>query len=416
MNKNYWKFWTASTVTNLGDGVAAVAYPWLATLLTRDPFLISMVAAATRLPWLLLSLPAGVIIDRTQRKQLIVGADMFRFVLTLAVVGFVTTIDALNTDGEGTGTQLAILCLAAFLLGSAEVLRDNAAQTLLPSIVSAKDLPRANGWMWSAENVTNNFIGPPLAGLLIALALPLPFLLDAATFLLALILLASLAIAKRENIVSDPPLNAFKAGFLWLWQRPPLRDLAIVLGLMNATFIATHTVMILYAQELLLLNAAEYGILLTGAAVGSVLGGLAAGPIIDRLGQRLPLILAVALMVVDSLIVYWAGSAVLVWLAIFASGFAAVVWNVVTVSLRQRVIPDDLLGRVNSVYRFFGWGMLPIGALAGGALVSLVEPGFGREFALRLPFIIAAISYALMLMFVAVRISKSALEALEVKP
>ena len=409
MNRNYWKFFSASAVTNLGDGVATVAYPWLATLITRDPFLISLVVVATRLPWLLFALPAGVIIDRYNRKRLIIGADIFRFLLTLVVVFVAMSMDT----SINVSIHLPLLCGAAFLLGIAEVLRDNAAQTLLPSIVPASQLPKANGWMWAAENITNSFIGPPLAGLLLAVALPLPFLLDAVTFGLAVLLVSGVMIAPRIKVAPEKPLHAMKSGFAWLWRRRALRDLAIVLGLMNAAYLAGFTVLVLLAQEVLQLDATAYGLLLTGGAVGAVIGGVIAGWVTDKLGQRATLLAAVFVMFLADVAIAVTHSTGIVWAVTAASGLAAILWNVVTVSLRQRVIPDHLLGRVNSVYRFFGWGMMPVGALIGGAVVAALEGSLGREAALRVPFLLAAMINLAIFAYLFATLTQKSLSALE---
>jgi hypothetical protein len=185
-NRDFRLLFSASAISNLGDGISALAFPWLATLITRDPVLIGAVAAAARLPWLLFSIPAGVVVDRADRRRLMVRADLVRAVLTVGVLGLIAQAGPPLPDGapEAPSAALALAALA-FLIATAEVLRDNAAQTVLPAIVASGDLERANGQMWSAERVLNTLIGPPLAGLLIALAVPLPFAVDAVTFALA---------------------------------------------------------------------------------------------------------------------------------------------------------------------------------------------------------------------------------------
>ena len=142
-NRNYRLLFAAGALTNLGDGMVALALPWLATMLTRDPVAIAAVAAAGRLPWLIFAVPAGVIVDRTDRRKLIARADLLR----AALVGAILVL-ALSGPSSAAVWLLAGL---AFLLGAAEVLRDNAAQTMLPSIVRHDDLEAANGQLWSAE-------------------------------------------------------------------------------------------------------------------------------------------------------------------------------------------------------------------------------------------------------------------------
>src|SRR5918996_1659971 len=188
LGASYWKLWTASVISNLGDGVSIIAYPWLASALTRNPLHIAAVAVATRLPWLLFALPAGVITDRVDRRRLVAWMDVFRFLFTfgIAVIVFLIQSDlsspeaiegGLATPPESAGLLLALVYLAALLLGTAEVFRDNSAQTLLPSIVAKENLEKANGRMWGAEMVMNSFVGPPLGGILLAVAFSLPFFL-----------------------------------------------------------------------------------------------------------------------------------------------------------------------------------------------------------------------------------------------
>ena len=179
-------------MSNLGDGVGLIAYPWLASAVTRDPLLVALVMVAQRLPWLVFTLPAGVITDRVDRRKAMVAMDLCRFALTLAVAFAVLGKQGALPDpddlGSVTGTQTGlylIVLLATLLLGMAEVLRDNSAQTILPAIVDTSQLEKANGRMWSAESVANLFIGPPLGSLLLAVAFSLPFFLDAASFFVA---------------------------------------------------------------------------------------------------------------------------------------------------------------------------------------------------------------------------------------
>ena len=193
LGSSYWKLWTASVVSNLGDGVSVIAYPWLASALTRDPIHIAAVAVVTRLPWLLFALPAGVITDRVDRRRLVAWMDVSRFLFTLGIAAAVLVTQAdLSPPADiasgaaeppgSAGLLLVLVYLAAFLLGTAEVLRDNSAQTLLPSIVEKDNLEKANGRMWGAEMVMNSFVGPPLAGILLAVSFALPFFVDAASF------------------------------------------------------------------------------------------------------------------------------------------------------------------------------------------------------------------------------------------
>ncbi len=407
LGPNYWRLWLASVVSNLGDGVSMIAYPWLASAVTRNPVHIAAVAVVTRLPWLLFSLPAGVITDRVDRRRLAAWMDVIRFAATAGVAAAVLAVESqlsspdLIASGsaippESAGLLLGAIYLAALLLGTAEVLRDNAAQTLMPAIVDKEQLEKANGRLWGAEMVMNSFVGPPLAGILLSVAFSLPFFIDAGSFAVAAALVFMISgqfkppRSEGEHGARPSFWGELKEGVTWLWRHPLFRPMAIALGVLNGTSMMALATFVLFAQEVLDLDATRFGLLTTGVALGGVLGSVVAHRVSAALGQGASLFVSIVVMSVglgisgltSSFWVFWAMGAI-------TSGMA-VVWNVITVSLRQTLIPDRILGRVNSVYRFIGWGMMPIGSLLGGLLVAITEPGLGREWALRTPFVVAA--------------------------
>jgi MFS family permease len=403
LGANYHKLLSASTVSNLGDGLAVIAYPWLASAITRNPMLIALVAVVQRLPWLLFSLPVGVVTDRYDRRLLMVGANAVRAVLTLAVAAVVlarqgslpapdAVADAVVAASTDTALYLVIL-LATLLLGIGEVLYDNSAQTFMPSIVHPDNLEKANGRLWSVEQVANTFAGPPLAAFLIAVAFSLPFFVNAATFAVSAILIASI---RAQRPPSDTPprertgwRQELRDGVRWLWRHELLRTLAIVLGLLNLLGTTATATFVLFGQEVLGTSPTQFAILGTSGAVGGIVGGWTASAVARRIGAGPALATTLlgggALMVAIGLMNWWPA----VWLLLALYMYTAVLWNVITVSFRQSVIPDELLGRVNSVYRFFAWGMMPIGAALGGLLVVAGESIWSREVAQRLPWFVA---------------------------
>lgn len=397
-NRNYRLLFSASAVSNLGDGISALAFPWLASLLTRDPFLIAAVAAAGRMPWLLFSAPAGVMIDRMDRQRIMVWSDVVRAGLTCVVVLLILSVDQFNANAPA-GAVWALAGLA-FLLGMAEVLRDNAAQTALPSLVAKSDLEAANGQIWSVEQVIGSFIGPPLAGVLIALSVPSPFVFDALSFAVAAGLVALITFpASAPRAVVQSAWADLREGAAWLWQHKTILRLALLLGCINAVGSGYATVTILYAQEVLGLSSAGYGLLMMAGAAGGVAGGLVGPRLVRRYGAQRLFIGTQVLFLVDPLAMWLTSSVVVVGFGMFTIMFAAVTYNVITVSYRQRAIPDAILGRVNSLFRLFGWGAIPLGMLAFGMLVSAVEGPMGREAALRLPYAIGAALYVCTLAY-----------------
>ena len=426
LGASYWKLWSATTVSNLGDGIVSIAYPWLASAVTRSPLLIALSAVVSRLPWLIFTLHAGVITDRFNRKRIIVAMDSARGLLTIAVGFFVylerDSLPSLNeltslTDLETNYTLYSVILITAFLFGLAEVLRDNSAQTLMPAVVEDKDLEKANGRMWSAESLTNSFIGPPLGSFIIAIAIFLPFFVDAVTFFIAAALIASMkpTVKSFAPEAKSEPINfkaEIKEGFSWLWSHTLLRPMAIILGLINGIAALTGAVFILFAQEVLDTTVFIFAVLGTAAAVGGILGGLLGPKVSEKIGSGRSLALALFAMPLCTLLIGFTSQWQVVWLLVAVSTFTGVLWNVVTVSLRQSLIPSNLLGRVNSVYRFFAWGTIPIGTLLGGGLVAALEGPFGREMAFRsVYFVGAALGFVLFLYAIRVLTTKAIDEA-----
>lgn len=423
LGKNYWKLWTSSVVSNFGDGTSLIAYPWLASALTRDPFQIALIAVVQRIPWLVFSLPAGVITDRVDRRKLIAWMDVTRFGLTIIVAFVVLGISGdLATPGEiaaGTGSPpanagwyLVMLYVATLGFGIAEVFRDNAAQTVMPSIVDHTLLEKANGRLWGAEMVMNSFVGPPLGGVFIAIAFSLPFFLDAATFGLAALLIFTISGSFAPNGAVER--RSFKEelteGVKWLWNHRLLRSMGVILGLMNGLLMVALSTYVLFVQEILGLSAGSFGLLMTSGALGGVLGSLTASSVSSRIGQGASLFTTLMVSAVTLAITGFTSNAFVVWAMFAITSYVGVLWNVITVALRQTIIPDRLLGRVNSVYRFFAWGMMPIGGIVGGLLVAGTDMLATRELALRVPFLFSAAVYLMLYFFSLPRLNTRRIE------
>jgi MFS family permease len=447
LGADYWRLWFASVISNLGDGISAIAFPWLASAVTRNGFLIALIAVAQRLPWLVFTLPAGVITDRVDRRKIMVSMDIVRaavvMVVAFAILGASGGLPDPDTLASGIDistntTVYLVLLVAALALGVAEVLRDNAAQTFLPAIVEPENLEKANGNLWGAEMVMNSFAGPPLGSILIGVAFALPFFVDAGTFAVAaglVFLISGQFRAKRAPGAEANGKVAWRAemkeGFDWLWHHPLLRPLAITLGFLNGLGMMLFSTFVLFAQEDLDLGtgllsgvlspiaetfgfesvaALTFAILMMAGAVGGVLGSVYASRISKAIGSGPSLWLTMGASIVTSVVTGIATRWWVAFLMMALSTLTAMLWNVITVSLRQTIIPDELLGRVNSVYRFFGWGMMPIGSAIGGIVVVVAETFTSRGMALRWPFFVVAAGYALLFLYAAPRLTTEAIE------
>ncbi len=265
----------------------------------------------------------------------------------------------------------------------------------------------------------NSFVGPPLGSLLLGILAYLPFLFDSATFfisaaLISLIVTSAIPSRDVENSKTSIDKRSFRdeirEGFSWLWKHELLRPMAIILGAMNLVGSITAATFILFAQEILGTSALEFALLGTAGAIGGTLGGIFGPKISTRIGSGPSLYITLLATPLLSLVIGITSNWYLVWLVIAITTVAAVLWNVITVSLRQSIIPANLLGRVNSVYRFFAWGSIPIGTLLGGAVVDLIELSGNRELALRAPYLLSALLGLLIFLFAAPKLTTERIE------
>jgi MFS family permease len=420
LGSSYRRLFGASTISNLGDGIGTVAYPWLASAVTRNPLLIAVIFVVQRTPWLLFTLPAGVITDRHDRRTLMVTANAGRAALTLFVAlavlwrsGKLPSPDELDQIVDTDVILYLCVVAATLLLGIGEVLYDNTVQTFMPSIVRSENLQRANGRLWAAEQATNQFAGPPLGAVLLAAGFAVPFFVDAATFAASAALIFAIVATPRSTPPAErrPWKQEMREGIGWLWHHDLLRPMALILGLMNGTGYITVSIFVLYVQEVLGASTTGFAAIMMAGAVGAMLGGWSAAAVSGWLGSGPSLWVALAGGAAVELVIGLVSNAPAVAVMAATQGFTVVLWNVVTVSLRQTIIPDHLLGRVNSVYRFFAWGMMPIGALVGGAIVAATDAFTDRELALRVPWFVAAAGEFALLLYAVPRLTTSRMDA-----
>ena len=381
LGARYWRLWWANTISSTGDGAFVAALPLLAVTISRDPRLVAVVTAASYLPWMVLSLPAGALVDRHDRATLMWRAQAVQ----AAVVAAVAVLVVFRT------ANIAVLGLAGLLLGSAEVVFSNAAQAVLPALVPPELLARANGSQQVSLTVGETFLGPPAGSLLFAVAAALPFGLDAVSFAGSAALLARLPRTSQSQQAHSQQAGQPRAtirsqigeGLRWLFRHRLLRVVAVLLGVFNFGGQMGQAVLVLLATQVLHTGIRGYGLLLAVTAVGSVIGGLVCPTVTRWLGLLPSLMIAGA---ADAAVFVGLGLApdpAVAALLLAGEGFAVTMWNVVTVSLRQQVVPAHLLGRVNSVYRMLGWGLMPLGALAGGFVAHAAG--------LRAPYIVAGL-------------------------
>jgi MFS family permease len=399
----FWQLWSASTLSNLADGLVKIGLPLVAVTLTDSPGLVAGVTLAVTLPWLLFALPAGALADRVDRRVAMVTANVVR------AAGVAVLAVALVLWLESSPAAIWALYAVALLLGTAETIYDTCAQSILPQVVARDQLQRANGRLLAAELTANEFVGPPLGGLLVAAGVMAAFATPAALWAAAvgtlLLLRGSFAVPRAEERTT---VRADVAeGLHYLWRHRLLRTLAAMTGLFNLATNATFAVFVLYAvgpDSAMRLTEATYGLLFATIAAGSLIGALLADPIIRRLGRSRSLFLGILGGVGTVGIAAVTTAPLVIATAFIIGGITNALWNVVAVSLRQRITPDRILGRINSSYRLVAWGTRPLGAAAAGVL--------GELLGLRAVFAIAA-ALILVTLIGMTQITDSAISAAE---
>ncbi len=350
-------------VANVGDGILLAAGPLLVASQTRDPLLVAAAVFLQQLPWLLFGVFAGAMVDRLDRRRLVVLVDTARAVVLLALAGTVAT---------GT-VSIGVVLVAVFLLGTGETFSDLASQTLLVGLVDRDDLGVANARVSGGFLIGNQLLGPPIGAFLFAAARGVPFATTAACYLVGAVLVSRIALRRAERrFAEDAARRSVRAevveGMRWLWGHPPVRTLAITLVLFNVTFGAAWAVLVLYSQEHLGMGEAGFGWLATASAVGGLAGAASYGWLERTLGLATLMRIGLVLETLTHLALALTGSVAVALVVLALFGAHATVWTTTSQTIRQRAVPDELQGRVASVYMIGSFvGMLvgtPIGGLA----------------------------------------------------
>ena len=373
----------SSIISNVGDGIALAAGPLLVASLTQDPLLVSFALLAQQLPNLLFGLPAGAIADRLDRRRIVAAVNLVRaavlVVLAATIVGGVVSI--------------AIVLVTLFVLGTAEIFADVSANSLVPRVVPREHLGVANARLTGSFLLTNQLLGPPIGAFLFSVGMALPFGANAVCFALGALLVT--------RVVTDvAELTAQRAGergslrqemadgVRWLIAHPPMRTLALTIIAFNVTYGAAWSVLVLYANERLGMSAVGFGLLTTAIAIGGIIGTSAYG----RLERRFALadIMRGGLVIetFTHLVLALTTSPAVALVTMVVFGAHAFVWGTTSTVVRQRAVPDELLGRVTGVYTVGLVGGIVVGTPIGGLLA--------REFGITAPFWFGFIGSAIL--------------------
>lgn len=399
MPKPFFKLILATGLGNLSDGLFLVALPLYVSSLTREPKLIAGIVSIALLPWLIFAPFAGALVDFFDRKRTMVLVNTVRCALLLV----------LTMSLAFHWKSLAWLYLIAFLMGVTEVLFDTASATILPAIVSKRELERANNRLLATQLVTNDFLGKPIGGFFFGVVPWLPFLIQALAQGVAARAAWAIPGAFRPTVQPAQSMQtlwlSMVEGFRWLLKHPTLRTLSILSLIRNILEAGASAILVLYALEILQISEAAYGALLACAAVGALLATFVVKTILKRFGPGTTLVVSIVLARISFGVIGLFPDVLVVgcMLALFA--VTEVIWGVVSTSFRQAVTPDRLLGRVNGSSRLTSRGTRAIGALLGGVTASL--------FGLSAPFVLMGIVIVAMGLFAAPYLSNRAFEVFE---
>lgn len=351
----------SSWVSNLGDGIVLAAGPLLVASLTDDARLVALAATLAWLPPLLFSLVAGVVSDRFDRWRVMLAGNVVRIVVLAVLTTAVVT-------GQ---VSIAIVLAVLFLLGCAEVFVDNTSSTLVPMLVAKPDLATANARIMTGFVTVNQLAGPPIGAALFAVGHAWPFATQIVLVAAALVLLSRVRLPAIDR--SGPKRHVrhdLAEGLRWAFTHPAVRTLVLTIFIFNITFGAAWSVLVLYAQRQLGLGEIGFGLISTMTAVGGLLGTACYGWLTRRLS--LGALMRIGL-IIETLTHLALATTHTAWVAMgifVVFGAHAFVWGTTSVTIRQRVVPTELQGRVNGVNSLGVFGGLVIGSALGGVLAE----------------------------------------------
>ena len=400
LGKPFNRLWSASFASNLADGLLKVAAPLLAASLTKDPVIISFLAALVMLPWLLFAIPIGGLVDRVDRRLLLASANALRFA-SAAFLAVSVSYGFIN---------IQLLYIAAFTFGIGEVIYDTTAQSMIPQLLKREQLERGNARLEVTAVTIGEFVGAPLSGLLYATAIGLPFVFGSFGILVAIVLVLAIprtfhadwqrangllaADAAAEGTAEPEPKTKFWAdirfGIKYLYEDKTLLKLVLLTATVGFFFSTTGSTLVLFLTEILGVTPALFGFVLAAPALGAVIGSVLTPRLSKRFGRTNVM---AGVLVLSSLVTLLQGASPNIWVfmaLMLVGGVAITLWNVLLMSTYHQIIPNHLFGRIHGTRRTLVWGLMPIGAIVGGFIATID---------LRLPFIVGGATCLLISVF-----------------
>jgi MFS family permease len=365
------KLWTASTMSALGSGMATIAAPLYVAAHTKSPLIVSATTGVAWLPWLLFALPGGVLVDRVDRRRLMVLIDWSR----------VVAMGVLSVALLGGWSGIALLDAVLFVINTGEVVFRSASQAMTPDVVPRERLERANGWLIGGTTLMGSMVAGPLGGYLFVVSASVPFFVNTGTYAVSAVLVGLVAGTYRAASHSasggtgggqvQPPIRTqLVEGLHWLAHQRLLRTMSVLIGMLNITLTAATAVLVLLVKERLHMGSVGYGALFSFMAAGGILGSVVGDRLIKAVTATWTIRIGLLIEAGMHLTLATSRSAYVVGVMFFAFGVHGSLWSIVATSLRQRLTPPEMLGRVGATNLFIAAGGNCIGAILGGAIAD----------------------------------------------
>lgn len=359
-NRDFMLLWSGQVVSVIGTGATQIVYPLLILTLTDSPAAAGIASALSAIPYIVFSLPAGALIDRWDRKRVMIYCDLGRAAV-LATIPIAIWLNALTVWQ---------LYAAALIEGSLFVFFNIAEVAALPRVVVKAQLPQAAAQNEAAFGVAG-ILAPTIGTVLFQLGHALPFVFDVASYLASVVSLVFIKTQFQVERTHDELHLArdIREGVSWLWNQPLIRYMAFLTGGLNFCGAATTLIVIVLAQNMGATDA-QIGLIFSISAVGGILGSLLGGQVQRRFtfGQVIITTVWISALLFPLLAFapqfYWLG------IIVGASFLTGPIYNVVQFSYRIALIPDALQGRVNSAFRLIAFGFNPLGAAISGLLIE----------------------------------------------
>jgi len=361
----------SSASSNFADGLVKVSAPLLAAYLTRDPVLISFLSSLSLLPWLLFAIPIGGIADRVEKFRLLAYANVARMGIFIFGTYLVFNI---QSSTSAFAMNIYWLYVLVFLVGICEVVADTSSQSLLPAMLNEEQREKGNSQMQTAQFVVQEFIGVPIAGLLFAFSMFVPFFIGSIGFAIAWVILMNIATTTTKLAASSESkdfIADLKFGLRFLYQEKNVFKLVLFTTSLSFFFAASGATVVLFALDVVGISEASFGFVLMLGGIGGLIGSLITPQLSQTFGRGIMLAVSISLAHLAIVLQGLFPNVVVFILGGFITSLATSIWNPLLMTVYQYLIPSEMFGRIHGARRTLVWGISPLGAVLGGMLGAI---------------------------------------------